>query len=109
METQEDLLNLIKSPDELTNISGREPGIYRDNLLQVLGNKMGKVFKDLNTKHYNLDETVKNIDTNVSTIQEDIKNYQQFISDKMAEIETRIKETQESIGTIDDFNTALNS
>lgn len=109
METREELIELIKSPETLTSPEGREPGVYRDTLLPVLGNKVGKIFKNLNTKVFD----VKNdLETLSNDVQEKFSTYNDFVTKTEADIEAIHKEIdsfKEELGTLDEFTEALNS
>lgn len=110
METRDELLLLIKSPDELTSgDTTRQPGIYRDNLLTVIGNKMGKVFKDLNIKHFDLDTKVNSIEILSNDTTTAVTTLQNDLTQSISEVNASITELDTRIGTLEDFEAALNS
>ena len=109
MESREDLLNLIKSPEELLSVDGKTPGIYKENLLKVIGNKVGKSFKNLNGKFYTIDEKVTLNTEEIASIKEILNTIEENHQADIDAINTRIDDFQAELGSVDDFNSSLNS
>ena len=107
--TKDELLSLIKSSPNLIVDGDFGPGVYQENILAYLGEKTGKVFKNLFGNFLSLQEFTNELNTQLDNLKTSTQDTANSINTKIDNVNADLQSFKSRFGSLDDFTTALNS
>jgi len=112
-ETYSELLAIVESTDaekasgDDTTKNGFGNGITKENLLNFLGTKVGKIYQNLMVKHTDNKSNITDLKLFRDQFVEEYNKYVQDNELDKIEINTKIDTCIKTIGTPDDFKLAI--